>query len=90
MNELAIAKFGIRVGFQLRISILLIGCMAGVAVPGRGQSGTSSAISGTVTDSSGALVANATVTAIETNTKAVRTGTTDANGHYLCLLGSRG
>ncbi|HTW78578.1 MAG TPA: carboxypeptidase-like regulatory domain-containing protein, partial [Terracidiphilus sp.] len=47
------------------------------------QSGTSSAISGTVTDASGALVSNAVVTATETNTKATRTGTTDANGHYL-------
>src|ERR1700722_4926416 len=47
------------------------------------QSGTSSAISGTVTDSSGAVVADVLVTATETNTKAVRTGTTDAIGHYL-------
>ena len=36
------------------------------------QSGTSSAISGTVTDASGAVVADASITATETNTKAVR------------------
>ena len=47
------------------------------------QSGTSSAISGTVTDASGAVVADASVTATETNTKAVRAGRTDASGHYL-------
>jgi hypothetical protein len=48
-----------------------------------GQSGTSSAISGTVTDSSGALIPDATVIAAESNTKAIRTGQTDAGGHYL-------
>ena len=47
------------------------------------QSGTSSAISGTVTDASGAVVANASVTATEVDTKATRTGQTDASGHYL-------
>jgi len=47
------------------------------------QSGTSSAISGTVQDVSGAVVANASVTATEVDTKATRTGQTDAGGHYL-------
>jgi len=47
------------------------------------QSGTSSAISGTVSDGSGALVPNVTITATEVNTKATRTGITDASGHYL-------
>jgi len=47
------------------------------------QSGTSSALAGTVVDNSGALVPNATVTATDVNTKAVRTGETDASGHYL-------
>ena len=47
------------------------------------QSGTSSAISGTVTDASGDVIANASVTATETNTKAIRTGKTDVSGHYL-------
>ncbi len=48
-----------------------------------GQSGTSSALAGTVVDGSGALVSNATVMATDVNTKAVRTGETDASGHYL-------
>ena len=47
------------------------------------QSGTSSAISGTVLDASGAVIANALVTATEVDTKAERTGRTDAGGHYL-------
>ncbi|MDR3754831.1 MAG: carboxypeptidase-like regulatory domain-containing protein, partial [Terracidiphilus sp.] len=47
------------------------------------QSGTSSAISGTVTDASGAVIANASVTATEVDTKATRAGPTDAGGHYL-------
>ena len=47
------------------------------------QSGTSSAISGTVIDPSGAVISGASVTATEVNTKAERTGQTDANGHYL-------
>ena len=47
------------------------------------QSGTSSALSGEVTDSSGAAVSNAKVTATDINTKATRTGATDAGGHFL-------
>ncbi len=47
------------------------------------QSGTSSAISGTVLDSSGATVANAEVKAIEVDTKTTRAEQTDPGGHYL-------
>jgi hypothetical protein len=47
------------------------------------QSGTSSAISGTVRDSLGAMVANAEVTATEVETKAVRAEHTDQNGFFL-------
>ncbi len=57
-----------------------------IAVNSRGlgaQSGTSSAISGTVLDASGAVIANASVTATEVDTKATRAGQTDAGGHYL-------
>ena len=46
------------------------------------QSGTSSAISGSVADSSGAAIAGASVIATEVNTKAVRVGSTDAGGRY--------
>ncbi len=57
-----------------------------IAVNSRGigaQSGTSSAISGTVTDASGAVIANASVTATEVDIKSTRVGQTDAGGHYL-------
>jgi Carboxypeptidase regulatory-like domain len=47
------------------------------------QSGTSSAVAGTVVDNSGASVVGAKITAIDVNTKAIRTGKTDAIGHYL-------
>ena len=51
--------------------------------PLRAQSGTSSALSGDVTDPSGAAVPRASVTATNTDTKATRTGETDTSGHFL-------
>ena len=48
-----------------------------------GQSGTSSAISGTVDDPSGAALANAAITANEVDTKAGRSVRTDQNGRFL-------
>jgi hypothetical protein len=47
------------------------------------QSGTSSAISGTVTDSTGAALTNAAVTATNVNTKAIRAGQTNSDGRFL-------
>jgi Carboxypeptidase regulatory-like domain len=47
------------------------------------QSGTSSALAGTVTDNSGAMIPHATVTATDLNTKTARTVETDASGRYL-------
>jgi hypothetical protein len=47
------------------------------------QSGTSSAITGTVADTTGAILPNATVTATEVNTHATRIGHTGADGHFL-------
>jgi Carboxypeptidase regulatory-like domain len=47
------------------------------------QSGTSSALSGEVTDPSGAAVPRATITIIDTNTRATRISETDATGHFL-------
>ena len=49
----------------------------------RAQSGTSSAIAGTVLDSSGAVLTNAFVTATNLETKATRTGQTNGAGRYL-------
>jgi hypothetical protein len=47
------------------------------------QSGTSSAIAGTVSDSSGAVLTNALITATNLETKATRTGQTNGAGRYL-------
>jgi Carboxypeptidase regulatory-like domain len=47
------------------------------------QSGTSSALAGTVTDSSGAVVARARVTAVNVDTEASRTSQSDAAGRFL-------
>jgi hypothetical protein len=46
------------------------------------QTGTTGAINGTVTDATGGVVPNATVTATNTETGAVRTGATNAAGQY--------
>jgi Carboxypeptidase regulatory-like domain len=77
------AKLQISISYRPFAIILLIAFMVRFTVDGRGQSGTSCAISGTVTDATGAMIPRAAVTATETNTRSVRTGTTDANGHYL-------
>ena len=47
------------------------------------QSGISSAIAGTVVDSSGAVLTDAAVTATNTETKATRTGQTNGSGRFL-------
>jgi hypothetical protein len=47
------------------------------------QSGTSSAVSGGVTDPSGAAVTRATITITDSNTRATRISETDATGHFL-------
>ncbi len=48
-----------------------------------GQSGTSSAISGTVADPSGAALPNAQVTVTNVDTKAARAGQTSGDGRFL-------
>ena len=47
------------------------------------QSGTSSALSGTVTDQNGAVIADARATAAEVDTGATRSAKTDSEGRYL-------
>jgi hypothetical protein len=57
-----------------------------VAMCGResaAQSGTSSAISGTVTDATGAALENADVSATDIETRAVRSGRTNSEGRFL-------
>ena len=47
------------------------------------QSGTSSAISGTVMDATGAVIANASIVATDVDTKAARTGKSNGEGRFL-------
>src|SRR5512141_1070614 len=47
-----------------------------------GQSAGTGALSGTVTDASGAILVNATITLTNTATNQTRTGTTSADGGY--------
>ena len=67
--------------FLLLSLLLLITLLSGPH--SHAQSGTSSALAGTIVDSTGASVSGAKVTATDVNTKAVRTGETDTSGHYL-------
>jgi len=57
--------------------------VAKATLPLFAQSETSSALAGNVTDASGAAIPAATVTAIDIDKGATRTGLTDASGHYL-------
>jgi hypothetical protein len=64
----------------LTLFCVLTGVNANVSAA---QSGTSSALTGEVTDPSGAAVPRVTVTVTDTDTKATRTGRTDSTGHFL-------
>src|SRR5271168_156392 len=52
-------------------------------LPTWAQSGTSSALAGSVADKSGAIIPDAQVKAIEVNTGAVRATQTNADGRFL-------
>ena len=67
--------------FALICSALLILSMA-VSPTLFGQSSTTGALTGTVKDSSGAVVPNATVTVTSNDTGQARTATTSVNGTY--------
>ncbi|MGH9493964.1 MAG: carboxypeptidase-like regulatory domain-containing protein, partial [Candidatus Sulfotelmatobacter sp.] len=58
------------------LSVLCLGCCAGVFAQSTSQ------ISGTVKDASGAVVAGAQITVTQTATGVTRTVTSDANGVY--------
>ena len=74
-------RFSIKSLAKLSLLLVLSILLSGQSV--LGQSGTSSALAGTVVDTTGASVPHAGVTATEVNTKATRSGVTDASGHYL-------
>jgi hypothetical protein len=62
---------------------LLVGLAGTRALPLWAQSGTSSALAGTVADQSGAMIPNAQVKATEVNTGAVRVVQSNADGRFL-------
>src|SRR5216683_955885 len=67
-------------------STLLVGCLfALLAFAPQSRAQVSAAISGRVTDQTGAVVSGATVTAKNLETGAVRTATTDDSGRYVFL-----
>src|SRR5580704_13502659 len=86
MQSLAMTNYSISDSLHVRgpsLALVLLLCQLAVAYLALGQSGTSSALTGVVTDVSHAVVAGSTVTAKDVNTGAVRTGQTDSNGRFL-------
>jgi Carboxypeptidase regulatory-like domain/TonB dependent receptor/TonB-dependent Receptor Plug Domain len=68
-----------------RLSVLLLMCavlLLVCAAPALAQTSTTGALTGVVTDPSGAVISGATVTATNIGTGEVRTVTTDASGNY--------
>jgi len=69
--------------FSLRLALtFLAACFFGVSCPAFGQSLTSGAVTGTVTDPSGAAVPNATVTLKNNDTGAAASVTSNGTGAY--------
>ncbi len=86
MNKLAMAKIKIShhlEWFRKLPSGLVVFAMLGSVLPAIAQSGTSSAITGTILDPAGSVVAGAAVTASEINTGATRRAQSDAAGRFL-------
>ncbi len=69
--------------FRFALTFCVVSAMLAQEVSLLGQSGTSSALAGTVTDISGADVTNATVTAINVDTRATRTVQSNGAGRFL-------
>jgi len=72
------AKLARRYSFSIFLMLTMVNsCLM------RAQSGTSSALSGEVTDPNGGSIGRAKVTITDTNTRATRVGESDASGHFL-------
>ncbi|MGC2245271.1 MAG: carboxypeptidase-like regulatory domain-containing protein, partial [Terriglobales bacterium] len=63
--------------------VLLFIVSAGSVLPVWGQSTNSGTVVGTVTDATGAVVSDATVTLTDNSTKIARTATTNSAGRYI-------
>src|SRR5450432_3162675 len=68
-------KKGVGLAFAFLVTLLVAGSVLS-------QSSSTGALTGTVKDSSGAVVPNVTVTATSVGTGQARTSTTDSNGTY--------
>lgn len=64
-------------------SIRILACLLGIALAARPQAVSTSQVSGTIQDSTGAAVAGAQVRMIQTDTGAVRTAVSGPDGAYL-------
>ncbi len=70
--------------FSTALAAVLFACV--VAPSGFAQTANTGALAGTITDPSGAVVANATVTVTNQATGETRTTVSQANGHYVLPL----
>ena len=68
---------------HLSLSTILALLLCSAALPASAQTGSQGTIIGLVTDQSGAVVPDVTVTITDTATKAVRTATTNTAGRYV-------
>jgi hypothetical protein len=73
-------------GLTIACAILVCFFAAVFCCSAMAQSATTGALTGTVTDPSGGVISNATVTATNLGTEQSRTATTDANGSYILSL----
>ncbi len=71
-----------RIGTTLCLAMILSVCLLLLAIPMQAQVETSSSIGGTVTDSSGAVVAGAAVTVKNQDTGETRKAVTNGTGYY--------
>jgi hypothetical protein len=69
-------------GYVLWVSVLIAGLSTVPATKMIGQTAATGALRGTVTDSTGAVIPNVSVTATETETEQERTAITNADGTY--------
>ena len=69
---------------KLALVLLLVVCV-GSALPAWAQSTSTGTVAGSVTDPTGAVVADATVTLTDIGTNTARTTTSNASGRYICV-----
>jgi len=79
------SRSGVVLGWRLTAA-LWIACLLLAAVPGRAQTAATGAITGIVTDPSGAVIAGATITVTSQNTGATWTAMSSGRGTYVVPL----